>query len=123
MRYLSNSWIAATAAALAEAEPLAIALTVGYIVTGGPDGDRRYSMIYGPERATCIEGVNEADVSLATDWQTAIAIAQGTSSPQRAFLDGHLRLDGDAIVLIDCQDGIAEFESYLTAVKSATSYT
>ena len=123
MRYLSDVWIAATASALAKAQPLDTALTVGYIVTDGPEGDRRFSLRYGTSQPTCLAGVNGADVTLQSDWNTAVAIAQGTLSPQRAFLDGHLRLDGDAVVLIDSQAGIVTFETHLAPVRAATTYT
>ncbi len=122
MRYLSDSWIAATASALKAATPLDTALTVGYVVTDGPDGDRSYTLHYGTDRPTCVAGVNGADVILKSDWTTAVAIAKGTLSPQRAFLDGHLRLDGDAVVLIDSQEGIATFEPHLAPLRATTTY-
>ena len=123
MRYLSDAWIEATAAALTAATPLESPLTVGYIVSGGPDGERSYSMVYGPSAATCLTGVVGANVVFVTDWDTAVSIAAGKVSAQRAFLDGHLRLDGDAVALLDSQVAIAAFEPHLAGVRASTTYS
>lgn len=122
MLYLSDEWIEAMAAALTEAAPVTIPLTIGYSITGGPEGDRRYSLVCGKSQPTCLPGLARPSVTFKTDWATAVAVARGSVSPQKAFLDGALVLTGDANILIGQQEAVARFDPLLETVRSQTVY-
>ncbi|MEM7274334.1 MAG: SCP2 sterol-binding domain-containing protein [Actinomycetota bacterium] len=121
VRYLSDDWLRRADELLADQPPLEAAVAVGMIVQGGPDGDRRYRMVLGPDRVG-VDRSDEVGVSLTMDWDVAVAIAQGRSSAQRAFLDGRLQLGGDAGVLLGHQKALAAVEDRLGPLRAVTDY-
>lgn len=122
MRYLSDSWLHAADQALQGLEPLPVGLVVGYLVEGGPDGDRRYSIRFGPESVGIISGTDGADVVLQLDWNLAVGVALGQDSAQRAFLDGGLRLAGDVNLLLVHTAALAAFDDRLATLRATTDY-
>ena len=122
MRYLSDSWLHAADQALQGLEPLPVSLVVGYLVEGGPDGDRRYSVRFGPESVGIISGTDAADVVLQLDWNLAVGVALGQDSAQRAFLDGGLRLAGDVNLLLVHTAALASFDDRLATLRATTDY-
>ena len=122
LRYLSDEWLAEADAALAGLAPLPRPLTVGFVVTGGPDGDRSYRIRLGPEQVRLWSGREDAPVALVQAWSTARAIAQGERSAQRAFLDGDIRIDGDVTALLGHQQALAGIEDRLADLRSRTSF-
>ena len=122
MRYLSDSWLHAADQALQGLEPLPVSLVVGYLVEGGPDGDRRYSVRFGPESVGIISGTDAADVVLQLDWNLAVGVALGQDSAQRAFLDGALRLAGDVNLLLAHSSTLSSFDDRLATLRATTDY-
>ncbi len=122
MRYLSDSWLHAADQALQGLEPLRVSLVVGYLVEGGPDGDRRYSVRFGPESVGIISGTDTADIVLQLDWNLAVGVALGQDSAQRAFLDGALRLSGDVNLLLAHSATLASFDDRLVTLRATTDY-
>lgn len=121
VRYLSDRWLAEADRLLSGQTPLEANVAVGMIVTGGPDGDRRYRLILGPDRVG-VDTATEVGVSMTMDWPMAAAVAQGHSSAQRAFLDGELQLGGDAGVLLGHQQALTEVEDRLAPLRAVTDY-
>ncbi|MDA3039051.1 MAG: SCP2 sterol-binding domain-containing protein [Actinomycetota bacterium] len=122
MRYLSDSWLQAADQALEGLEPLPVGLLVGYVVTGGPDGERRYSVRFGPDAVRLVTGTDNADVVLRLDWDLAVGVALGQDSAQRAFLDGGLRLAGDVNLLLAHGPALTAFEDRLATLRTATDF-
>lgn len=119
MRYLSDEWIDAADRAVRVIEPTAEPFAVSYSVTGGPDGDRAYTVDVG---TPSVSPGADAAVGLRMTWNTACAIAQGEQSAQRAFLDGDVRLEGNAQELMNRGEVMAAVETALAAVRSETTY-
>lgn len=122
MRYLSDAWIDAAAEALEGHHPAPSLLGIGYLVKGGPDGQREHTVVVGPEGATVRPGLVDADLIFELDWEVATQIAQGRFSAQRAFLDGDIILDGDTTALLDLGSYWPTVQDRLVQLRSVTEY-
>ena len=98
----STAWLADLATAAAgRSVPDDVEASVEQVVTGGPDGDVRWSVRLAGGRAQVVTGPSpDADVSLTVDWDTALALSSGDLAVTDAFLAGRLRLRGDVSVLL-----------------------
>lgn len=119
MRYLSDEWIKEANAAVSGLEPSAEPFAVSYTVTDGPDGERSYTLDLG--RPSIVTG-GGAPVGLRMTWDMAKAIARGETSAQRAFLDGNMRIEGDAQALVGNTSGMAAVDAALTPLRATTNY-
>jgi putative sterol carrier protein len=127
-RYLSRDWLAALGdevARRAEVREAAAGhtLAVTQVVTDGPEGDVTYhleiangTVAFGPGPATA------EDVRFVQDWETAVAVATGTTNAQEAFLRGRIKLAGNQRRLVDAQPLLAVLEKVLAPVREATTY-
>ena len=122
LRYLSDEWLARADRALGDLSPVDEEVAVGVTVTGGPDGERRYRLVLGPDRVGLDPEPEPAGVRMTMAWDDAVEIAQGRSSAQRAFLDGHLRLGGDLSLLLGHQDALARIDDRLAELRIDTRY-
>ena len=122
LRYLSRAWLERADACLGDLPPVAESLAVAIAVVGGPDGDRRYRLVLGPDRVGVSPEPDPAGVRMTLEWADAVAIARGESSAQRAFLDGRLRLGGDSSLLLGHQDALAAIDDRLAELRSATDF-
>lgn len=120
--YLSEAWLDRADEALADLAPIAEALAVGIEVTGGPRGDRAYRLLLGPDRVGVSSEPEPAGVRMSLAWTVAVAIAQGRSSAQRAFLDGQLRLGGDVALLLGHQDALGAIDDRLADLRQVTDF-
>lgn len=137
LAYLSPAWVAAldhaarADAALAEATR-DVALVVEQRVTGGPQGDVTYHLAFdhgavsvgaGPaDRGDAAAGAT-ADapvVRFTLDHETAVDIARGVGSAQRAFMAGTLQVGGDLRVLLDHQLVLSALHDVFAAVRDQT---
>ena len=121
MQYLGDEWIEAANAAVADLEASVEGFAVGYIVTGGPAGDRSYTLRLGPTGAS-VRSEADAPVTLRVSWAVAVAIAKGELSAQRAFLDGNMRIDGDAQALLGASEGLLSIDERLAEVRANTQF-
>ena len=98
----SAEWLTSLAErAAAMSVPGDVDLTVQQIVEGGPGGDVRWSVRLAGGAVTVTAGQSgDPDVTLVTDWDTALALAGGTLATTDAFLAGRLRLRGDVQALL-----------------------
>lgn len=106
-RFLSPDWFAEVGRqAPASSGTAAIEeghLVLEQVVHGTPDGDVRYRVVVRagtasiePPRASSPNGGPVApDLSIACDWATAVAVAQGELSAQAALMAGRLRVRGN----------------------------
>ena len=122
VRYLDDDWLRRADEELIGLKPVAADVQVGMTVIGGPDGDRRYRLILGPDRMGIGPGLEDSGVRMTLDWEVAVAIAQGRASAQRAFLDGRLQLGGDTGLLLGHQQQLAEIEDRLGRLRAETDF-
>jgi hypothetical protein len=62
------------------------------------------------------------DVSLETDYPTAVALARGELNAQAALADGRLRVAGDVARLAAHAPALARFDDLFASVRATTSY-
>ena len=120
--YLGDEWLARADRALAGLAPVADGPAVAVVVTDGPFGDRAYRLILGPDRVAVSPDPEPHGVRMTLAWDDAVAIAQGRSSAQRAFLDGRLRLGGDTSLLLGHQDALAAIDDRLAELRTTTDF-
>ncbi len=135
-RYLSEMWIAAAAkavnAAAVELERAAPGRPIG--ITQIVESGTHQAVVYhvtthdpvapadpGPARLDR-GAADPEDVCLRTDRATAVALARGTVSAQRAFVEGRLVISGDVERLAEAQALFAALDIALAPVRAHTSY-
>ncbi|MEM9654685.1 MAG: SCP2 sterol-binding domain-containing protein [Actinomycetota bacterium] len=122
LRYLSPAWIERADTLLNDLQPLDEAVVVSMVVTGGPDGDRSYQLVLGPDRVAMAADRIDGGVEMTMTWDVAVSIANGEASAQRAFLDGRLQLGGDPAVLLGHQKALAAIDDRLQPLREVTDY-
>ncbi len=60
-------------------------------------------------------------VRFTQDHETALAIASGHGSAQRAFMTGRLQVGGDLRVLLDHSEVLAQLDDVFAAVRARTT--
>ncbi len=134
-RYLSPEWLAA-AAALVAADPqlrglrVRDAVVLQQVVTGtegdddGPAEPVAWHVVLGPDGLRWIVGHHPTpDVSFTCDAATAWAVQAGLESAQAAFMEGRLRVGGDARVLIAHHDVLSDLDDALAPLRAETTRT
>lgn len=122
VRYLSDEWMQRADRALAVLTPIAAPVAVGILVRSGPEGDRGYRLILGPDRVGVEVGTDGSGVQMSLDWDVAVAIAEGQTSAQRTFLDGQMQLGGDTSLLLGHQQELSNIDDQLDELRAITSY-
>lgn len=120
--YLSDEWLRIADEQLAELSPVSGTVAVGMRVRSGPEGDRIYRLVLGPDRVGVAEGDDGCGVHMTLGWDVAVAIAKGRRSAQRAFLDGEVQLGGDTSVLLGHQQELADIDDRLADLRAVTQY-
>lgn len=126
LTFLSDEWIAALDAAVADDTVLAertadLAFTIEQEVTGGPGGDVRYHVTFDHGRVSVATGAaQQATIRFSQDLATAAAIASGESSAQRAFMTGRLRVGGDLRVLLAHGEVLTQLQDVFAEVRART---
>ncbi|QXC60389.1 SCP2 sterol-binding domain-containing protein [Aquihabitans sp. G128] len=126
LSFLSPEWLGALDEA-ARLDPAlatataAIDLVVEQRVTE-PDGSEvAYHVVFDHGRVSVVGGpAQEATVRFRQDRATALAIAAGVDSAQRAFMTGRLQVGGDLRVLLDQQDALAALDDVFAGVRART---
>lgn len=76
--------------------------TVQYVVTGAPDGDVSYALVYdgGTLRDATLGARPDADVTVTIPYADAVRVQQGELDPNVAFMQGRAKVNGDMGVLL-----------------------
>ncbi len=123
VRYLSDEWLRRADEDLAGLTPISSAVEVGILVRSGPEGDRGYRLILGPDRVGVEPGADGSGVQMSLDWDVAVAIANGATSAQRAFLDGQMQLGGDTSLLLGHQSELGDIDDRFGDLRANTRYS
>jgi len=98
VRYLSQEWLDETRTLAAEqpARPGATA-RIQYVVTGGPDGDVKYSweLQDGMLLASHLGTIADPDVTVTAPYKEWVKIARGELDMSAAFMQGVVKVTGD----------------------------
>jgi putative sterol carrier protein len=121
IRFLSPEWVDA----LDRAAPHDVIcdselddLVIEYDVDGF-----RYHVVFTPGAVRVHHGkADDPTVTFRCDRTTAVAIARGDVSAQRAFMAGNLRIGGDATALLRAQAAVAVLPDLFAAVRPETEW-
>jgi putative sterol carrier protein len=128
VQYLSDEWIEAADATLATAwksggarsdEDADSTTTLGYTITATPQGKVTYHLFAGDDGAGVAAGKpgGDADATMELDYDTAVQIAKGETSPQVAFMQGRLKLGGDVTLLIKGAERLSVIGDALASIE------
>jgi hypothetical protein len=109
-RFLSPEWLVEMQAAPVDSErrPAGERVVLQQLVTGGPDGDVAYVVEVDRGGAWLTRGHrSDADVTVTEDFETAVAIHEGTLSLPDAFVAGRVKVAGNLAVLLARQELLA----------------
>ena len=83
--------------------------TLQPVVTGGPEGERRYWIKIADGQIDMGPGdVEHPDATITQDYDTAAGMARSEVSPVSAFMTGRLKVNGSMMLLMQLQGAIAE---------------
>jgi len=117
VQFLSEEWAQEATRVLNEHSGFASAITnvdlaLQFKVTEAPAGDIDYSVVIGDGSAAV--GIGEAagpDVTVANNYDTAVAISKGDLNTQAAFMTGKLKVSGNLAKLMMHQAALTSFAS------------
>jgi len=123
--FLSVAWISAldtVARALPPGDGPAERLVIEQQVAG-PRGAATYQFHVSAAEVRVLAGApTGADVVLATDLATAVALHRGTLRAQDALAAGRLKVRGRPEVLGTCAPRLAQLDAALADVRAATTF-
>ena len=123
-RYLSAEWFAA--ASSAEPLPDPVDLVLEEVVRDTPDGTVLYRVEIAGARARIVWPVPtdapSPELRISTDWNTAVAVARGDLSTQRALMEGRLRMSGNPGRLGEAAATLAGVDPLSSQVRASTTY-
>ena len=128
VRYLTPAWVDALATAIATDEAVQAAadshcLGITQVIAGGPDGTTTYHVATAAGRAEAGVGPAKPEhVRFEQDWDTAVAVAQGTLNAQEAFITGRIRFRGDHEALIAGRALLLALDDALAGLRARTDY-
>jgi putative sterol carrier protein len=83
--------------------------TLQQVISGGPEGERRYWIIIEEGRIEMGPGeVEHPDATITQDYDTAAGLARGEVSPVSAFMTGRLKINGSMMLIMQLQGAISE---------------
>ena len=98
MKYLTQEWLDEARALAADQPPRdGASATIQYVISGGPDGDVKYSWVV--EDGRLLEShlgmIAEPDVTITAPYDEWLRIAQGELDASAAFMQGIMKVSGD----------------------------
>lgn len=120
---LSSGWLRQLEAATAAIETdSSINLVIQLAVESNPPLEW-FVAINDGSATTVVGSAIDPDITLQTDRETAVGIATGRISAQRAFLEGTLRIGGRIEALIEARPFLEKIGDSLRIVREATDVT
>ncbi len=129
LAFLSPAWLAALDEAARSNEALVRATAdlravVEQEIADTPQGTVRYHVVFDRGIVRVATGpAEDPTVRFSQDHATALGIAAGTESAQRAFMTGRLRVGGDLRILLDHRDALTALDDVFAAVRAETDLT
>jgi hypothetical protein len=131
-RFLSAEWFAEVARRVPPAPAGPDDLVLEQVVRDTPDGEVSYRVVVHdgvaylepPPAAPAGNGsrTTPPDLTIACDWTTATAIAQGQLSTQAALMEGRLRINGNLARLAGRASRLAGLDAVPDEVRRLTTY-
>ena len=98
VKYLTQEWLDETRAMAAEQPPRPGATArIQYVITGGPDGDVKYSWVVEDGRLleSHLGTVADPDVTVTAPYASWLEVARGELDLSAAFMQGVVKVAGD----------------------------
>jgi predicted lipid carrier protein YhbT len=98
VRYLSQEWLDETRALAADQPPRpGVTARIQYVVTGGPDGDVKYSweLADGTLLSSHLGTIADPDLTITAPYAEWVQIARGELDMSAAFMQGVVKVAGD----------------------------
>ena len=121
-KFLSDEYMTEATAALADdaafnAAIANVSLDLQFVVTDAPDGEVKYYLSVGDGVGTVANGaIDEPDVTVTNDYETAVGLSKGELNTQMAFMTGKLKLDGNMAKLMMHQNVINALSSTMSGM-------
>ncbi len=123
-RYLSAEWFASAASAEPLPEPARLVLE--QVVRAAPEGTVVYRVEVSGGHSRIVWPVPDdapaPDLRISTDWSTAVSVARGDLSTQRALMEGRLRFSGSPDRLGDVSTDLEGIDPVSADVRRATTF-
>jgi hypothetical protein len=124
--FLSDAWIAELDDAVRGADGLTVTdgvIVIEQVVRGGPGGEVRYQVRFGPDGARVVAGAPDlADLTLLTDHVTARTLHDGRGRAQDALATGFLKVHGRPEVLAKRAELFARLDAAFAPVRARTTF-
>lgn len=114
VQFLSDEWVEQVKERLNASESFRTSAagqkaTLQQVITGGPEGERRYWIKIADGQIDMGPGDVEApDATITQDYDTASGMARSEVSPVSAFMTGRLKVNGSMMLLMQLQGVISE---------------
>jgi putative sterol carrier protein len=114
VQFLSDEWVEEVKQRLNASESFrksaaGAKATLQQVITGGPEGERRYWIKIVDGQIEMGPGdVEQPDATITQDYDTAAGMARSEVSPVSAFMTGRLKVNGSMMLLMQLQGAIAE---------------
>ena len=128
VQYLSDEWISAVAQEIATDATIKVAaaaysVSVSQLVTGTPFGDVSYHLVCRDGAVSFKKGAAPSDVLFTQTYATAVGVATGNINAADAFINGHVRFQGDHQRLIDAQPVFGALDAVFARVRLRTAFS
>ena len=128
VQYLSDEWISAVAQEIATDATIKVAaadhsVSVTQLVTDTPFGDVTYHLVCRDGAAHFKKGAAPSDVVFTQTYATAVGVATGNINAADAFINGHVRFQGDHQRLIDAQPLFGALDAVFARVRLRTAFS
>jgi putative sterol carrier protein len=127
MKYLTQEWLDETRSLAADQpERDGATATIQYVISGGPDGDVKYSWVVedGKLLETHLGTIAEPDVTITAPYNEWLRIAQGELDASAAFMQGIMKVSGDMAKFLQLLP-ITQSREYLdlqARIRAVTEY-
>lgn len=122
IKFLSDEWLEEVKQGLNESEGFrkgagTATAKLQQVVTGTPDGERRYWIVIEDGQVDIGPGdLEQPDVTITQDYDTAAAMARSEVNPVSAFMTGKLKINGSMMLLMQLQGAIGELPKVMEEI-------
>jgi hypothetical protein len=122
--FLSDEWVEALDAAARDAPPLdGLQLVLQQIVRGPAPTEHLYALVFEEGGLRVRPGRHaDPDVTVVTDYETAVAIQRAQTTALGALAAGRLELRGDPSALLRGARALARVPDLFAVVRASTSF-
>jgi putative sterol carrier protein len=122
VKYLSKEWADEfnTRAAAANTAPYrGKKATLLNVVNDAPDGEVRYVIQFGDDKASITLGdLDSPEVTMTQSYENAVAINKGEVDGQRAFMQGKVKISGKMVKMMQLRGALAEVSKVLATIDT-----